>query len=69
MKIVIKGEITVVAIIPIGLKVPNTFKETGAVITCAPEEADKEAETGFGNIFEYKRLKKLLVSKMPASAP
>lgn len=48
MKIEIKGEITVVAIIPIGLKVPNNFKEIGAVKICAPVEDDKLEAIIFG---------------------
>ena len=44
MNIVTTGETTDVAIIPIGAKLPNIFKETGAVKICAPVEEPSEAE-------------------------
>ena len=42
IKIVINGETTVLEIIPMGLKAPKIFKETGAVMVCAPVAAESE---------------------------
>ena len=68
MNIVTTGETTEVAIIPIGAKLPNIFKETGAVKICAPVEEPSEAEKYPGRKRLYMLLKNLFVSKIPASA-
>lgn len=52
IKMVTIGETIVVAIIPIGQKVPKILSEIGAVKICAPVEADSEEEMYCGNIFE-----------------
>ena len=69
MNKVIKGETTVVAIIPIGLKVPKSFRETGAVKIWAPVEEENEAASIFGKILDKILLRKLFVNKIPAKAP
>ncbi len=69
MKIVIKGEIIDVAIIPIGAKLLKTLSAIGIVITCAPVELPKDAEKYTGNTLEYKLKNNLFVSKIPAKAP
>lgn len=40
----IKGETKTVAITPMGEKLPNNFKESGAVKIWAPQEAERESE-------------------------
>ena len=68
IKKVIKGEMMEVAIIPIGQKQPNTFKDIGAVKICADVDDDKDIVKYDGKKRTYSLVKSLLNIKIPASA-
>ena len=57
-----------VAIIPIGQKQPNTFKEIGAVKICAEVDDERDIVKYAGKNRTYKLVKSLLKIRIPASA-
>lgn len=65
---VTKGEITVVATIPIGEKDPNNLSEIGIVNIWAEVEAEREFARKYGRNRIYKILNSLLNIKIPANA-
>ena len=69
IKIVIKGETTVEAIIPNGQNVPKSFSEIGAVKNCAEVEAATEElmEWGINLINDF--VNNSENNKIPAKAP
>ena len=69
MKIVIKGETTVEAIIPNGQNVPKSFSEIGAVKICAEVEAATEELMEYGVNFINNFVNNSENNKMPAKAP
>lgn len=68
IKIVIKGETILVAIIPIGLKELKNFSEIGIVKICALLEADNDEEIVFGKKKSYIDENIELNNKIPAKA-
>lgn len=69
MKMVINGETIVDAIIPNGQNIPKSFRDTGAVITCAPQEAERDDAKYEGIHLIINRSKKLEKMSIPAKAP